>query len=49
MNGPKSLTANFNVAYTVTTVPEGLSVMVDGVTYTTPKTFGWAPGSAHWV
>ncbi len=32
-----------NPAYTVTTVPEGLSVMVDGVTYTTPKTFGWAP------
>ena len=49
MSGPKSLTANYNVAYTVTTVPEGLSVMVDGVTYTTPKTFGWAPGSAHWV
>ena len=49
MDGPKSLTANFNVAYTVTTVPEGLSVMVDGVTYTTPQTFGWAPGSAHWV
>ncbi len=49
MDGPKSVTANFNVAYTVTTVPEGLSVMVDGVTYTTPQTFGWAPGSAHWV
>ena len=30
MDGPKSLTANYNVAYTVTTVPEGLSVMVDG-------------------
>ena len=49
MSGPKSLTANYNVAYTVTTVPEGLSVMVDGVTYTTPKTFGWAPGSVHWL
>ncbi len=47
MDGPKSLTANFNVAYTVTTVPEGLSVMVDWVTYTTPQTFGWAPGSTH--
>ena len=47
MDGPKSVTANFNVAYTVTTVPEGLSVMVDWVTYTTPQTFGWAPGSAH--
>ena len=49
MDGPKSVTANFNVAYTVTTVPEGLSVMVDWVTYTTPKTFGWAPGSVHWL
>ncbi len=49
MDGPKSLTANFNVAYTVTTVPEGLSVLVDWVTYTTPKTFGWAPGSSHWI
>ncbi len=37
MDGPKSVTANFNVAYTVTTVPEGLSVMVDWVTYTTPQ------------
>ena len=37
MDSPKSVTANFNVAYTVTTVPEGLSVMVDSVTYTTPQ------------
>ena len=27
MDSPKSVTANYNVAYTVTTVPEGLSVM----------------------
>ena len=49
MDGPKSVTASFNVAYTVTSVPEGLSVMVDWVTYTTPQTFGWAPGSSHLV
>ena len=49
MNGVKSLTANFNVAYTLTTVPEGLTVVVNGVTHTTPKVLGWAPGSSHTI
>lgn len=29
------------------TVPAGLNVIVDGVTYATPKTLGWASGSSH--
>ncbi len=37
MDVPKTLVANFSMAFTVTTVPVGLSVMVDGVTYTTPQ------------
>ena len=49
INGAKSLTANFNVAYTVTTVPEGLTVVVDSVTHKTPKVLGWAPGSSHTI
>ena len=50
MDGPKSVTANYNVAYTVTTVPEGLSVMVDGVTYTIAADvwLGSGVGSLGW-
>jgi uncharacterized protein (TIGR03437 family) len=32
---------------TVSTVPAGLSIAVDGGTYTAPQTFNWAPGTAH--
>ena len=32
---------------TVTTNPLGLSVVVDGTTYTAPQTFSWAIGSTH--
>lgn len=34
---------------TFTTVPGGLQVMVDGVAYTTPRTFVFTPGSSHEV
>jgi len=36
-----------NVAITVTSVPAGLQVTVDGASYHTPQTFPWAPGSIH--
>jgi uncharacterized protein (TIGR03437 family) len=32
---------------TVTTNPEGLHIVVDGETYTSPQSFRWAPGSVH--
>jgi len=34
---------------TVTTLPVGLTIVVDGVTVSSPQTFAWAPGSAHTV
>lgn len=37
------------VAYTVDTVPAGLTVEVDGSPYAAPMTFNWTPGSAHTV
>jgi len=37
------------VANTVTTSPAGLSISVDGSTYTAPQTFNWTPGSGHTV
>ena len=33
----------------VTTEPPGLGVSVDGIRYTTPHTFQWAPGTIHSV
>jgi uncharacterized repeat protein (TIGR02543 family) len=35
------------VPCTITTVPVGLQVTIDGATYTAPKTFNWIPGSSH--
>ena len=35
--------------YTVTSVPEGRQVVVDGNTYTTPKVFNWLPGTVHTI
>jgi len=34
---------------TITTAPEGLSIVVDGVSYTAPRTFTWASGSTHTI
>ena len=36
-----------NVAITVTSVPAGLQITVDGASYTAPQTFTWVPGSTH--
>ncbi|MBL8232546.1 MAG: hypothetical protein JNL98_28875, partial [Bryobacterales bacterium] len=50
MDGPKTATANFVAStgsYTVTSSPAGLTVLVDGGTYTTPQTFNWTAGSSH--
>jgi astacin len=33
----------------VSSVPTGLTVMVDGVAVVTPASFNWAPGSAHTI
>lgn len=51
MDGPKSLTADFAKAlgYTVTSVPVGRRIVVDGSTYTTPKVFNWIPGTSHTI
>jgi hypothetical protein len=53
MNGPKAVTANFTptptTTVTITSSPEGLSVVVDGSTYTTPHSFQWNNGSDHTV
>lgn len=34
---------------TVTTFPTGLSIIVDGQTFTAPQTFNWTPGSTHTI
>jgi uncharacterized protein (TIGR03437 family) len=34
---------------TVTTVPSGLAIVVDGVRTTSPRSFDWAPGSTHTI
>ena len=34
---------------TITTIPEGLPIVVDGVPDVSPQSFPWAPGSAHSV
>lgn len=51
MNGPKNVTANFTPTghVRVSTDPAGLSVVVDGRTYTTPADFLWAIGSTHTI
>lgn len=33
--------------YTVTTVPTGLPMVVDGKSYLSPQSFNWSPGSLH--
>ena len=52
MNGPVSVTANFSVAavsVTVTSVPAGLTLTVDGVGCTAPCGEQWIPGSNHTI
>ena len=36
-----------NVAITISTSPTGLSIAVDGTSYTAPQTFTWVVGSSH--
>ena len=50
MSAPKVVTATFGealVEFTVNSSPEGLTVTIDGQTFTTPTTVNWAPGSTH--
>lgn len=51
MSDPQSVTANFTAltAITVTTSPVGLEISVDGITYTSPRSFEWTPGSSHMI
>ena len=52
MNGPQSVTANFQtgpILVTVGTSPTGLPVIVDGTTYTAPHNFQWQPGRSHTI
>jgi hypothetical protein len=37
------------VSVTVTTSPSGLTIAADGVTFTAPHTFSWAPSSGHTI
>ena len=49
MDGPKYVTANFGrkVPITIKTEPEGLGIIVDGNTYTSPRTFDWVQNTTH--
>jgi uncharacterized repeat protein (TIGR02543 family) len=38
-----------NPTTTVSTLPAGLQIQVDGQTYTAPQTFIWIPGSSHTI
>ena len=52
MNRAKQVTAIFvseQGKTTINSVPSGLSVLVDGVTYTTPASFVWPTGESHSV
>ena len=52
MNAARSVTATFNAPapVTVTTVPSGLSVVVDNTTYpTSPQSFTWTSGTQHTI
>jgi len=49
MGAAHTVTANFTAltSITLSTIPAGLQVVVDGNTITTPQTLGWLPGSSH--
>lgn len=53
MNGPKTVKANFGPApagITVTTIPTGRQVIVDGTPYTSPTPpLQWTPGTEHTI
>ncbi len=51
MNGPITQTASFDpkMLITVATVPSGRPITVDGVGYTSPRSFAWLPGDAHTI
>jgi hypothetical protein len=51
MNGPLSDTAQFVPAIkaTITTTPAARTVVVDGSSYTSPKSFDWLAGSQHTI
>ncbi|MEP7354098.1 MAG: hypothetical protein ABI824_12785, partial [Acidobacteriota bacterium] len=36
-------------ATTITTLPQGFTIVVDGTSYTSPKSFDWAAGSTHTI
>jgi len=46
---PISQSAATGVSITVTSVPSGLALQVDGSTIATPQTFSWTPGSTHTI
>jgi hypothetical protein len=48
-NQQADATINILDTVTVTTNPSGLSVTVDGTTYTAPQTFNWVVGSSHTI
>ncbi|MBI4907922.1 MAG: hypothetical protein HY820_30130 [Acidobacteria bacterium] len=51
MGVPRTVTANFRTlsSNTVTSNPPGLSIVVDGTTYTAPQSFNWTNGTTHSV
>jgi len=49
LSAPRSVTANFNAQATVTTSPPGLSITVDGQSFTAPQTFSWVQGTPHTI
>jgi hypothetical protein len=50
MNAPKSVTANFGgVQHTITSVPAGRSLTVDGAGCTSPCTYFWTAGTNHTI
>lgn len=42
-----TVVSSLSTTVTVSTFPEGLTVTVDGVNYTSPKQFNWPAGSTH--
>jgi hypothetical protein len=50
ISGPATVTANFvSFVTTLTSVPPGLSLTVDGGSCPTPCTFPWTPGTTQWA
>ncbi|MBL8219605.1 MAG: S-layer homology domain-containing protein [Bryobacterales bacterium] len=46
---PISQSAATGISVTVTSIPSGLALQVDGSTIATPQTFSWTPGSTHTI